>query len=136
MTRAIPKQVAQIRYCTWDFDGAAISRIAMETVMEGSYYTHAMWKVRPEREAEFVAAWQALSEVFSAPDGKPLWGSLLQSLAEPTVFISFGPWQNLSDVEAMRADPRVQTALAAAKALCVEASPGAYRCVAHVEVPR
>lgn len=102
--------------------------------MEDSYYTHAMWKVQPGREAEFVAAWQALSEVFSSLEGKPLWGSLLQSLADPSLFFSFGPWRSLSDVEAMRADPEAQAALARVKELCVEATPGAFRRVAHVEV--
>lgn len=104
--------------------------------MEENYYTHAMWKVQPGKEAEFVAAWQALSEVFSSLDGKPLWGSLLQSLAEPSLFFSFGPWQSLSAIEAMRADPSAQAALAKVKALCVEAVPGGYRRVAHVEVPQ
>ena len=61
--------------------------------MQERYYTHAMWKVQAGKEAEFVAAWRALSEVFSSFDGKPLWALL------PTVFFSFGPWQSLADIE-------------------------------------
>jgi heme-degrading monooxygenase HmoA len=103
--------------------------------MEEKYYTHAMWRVQPGREEEFIAAWQELSDAFSSLEKKPQWGSLLQSLTEPTLFVSFGPWQSLPAIEAMRANPEAQAALAKARSLCQDATPGAYRLAAHADVP-
>jgi quinol monooxygenase YgiN len=102
--------------------------------MENSYYTHAMWRVQQGREAEFIEAWRELGAAFAKLRQKPLWGSLLQSITEPTLFYSFGPWRSLADIEAMRANPMAQEALARVRGLCAEANPGAYHLVAHIEV--
>lgn len=102
--------------------------------MDDVYYTHAMWRVHKGREAEFVAAWNDLSAAFSSLDNKPLWGSLLQSVSDPELFFSFGPWRGLDDIEAMRANPAAQAALTKIRAPCAQATPGVYRLVAHVEV--
>lgn len=99
--------------------------------MNDDYYTHATWRVQDSRQSEFIEAWRELGEVFASLEGKPLWGTLVQSVAEPTLFISFGPWQQLSDIEAMRADPKAREAMAKIRRLCVDATPGAYRLVAH-----
>ena len=101
---------------------------------EPTYYTHAEWRVKPGREAEFIAAWQALGEAFAALPRRPLWGTLLQSEHEPGVFYSFGPWATAEDVAAMRADPAAQTALGRAVALCERATPGPCRRVAHIQL--
>ncbi|HEX8903352.1 MAG TPA: antibiotic biosynthesis monooxygenase [Longimicrobiaceae bacterium] len=74
--------------------------------MEEQVYTHALWRVKPGQEEEFVAAWRALSDAFVALPARPLWGTLIRSLADPSVFYSFGPWRSAGDVQAMRADPR------------------------------
>lgn len=97
-------------------------------------YTHAEWRVRPGREAEFIAAWRRLAAVFAALPARPLWGTLLQSEQEPSLFYSFGPWASAADVAAMRADPRAQETLAALAALCERATPGPYRRVVHVDL--
>jgi quinol monooxygenase YgiN len=101
---------------------------------EHTSYTHAEWRVTPGREEEFVAAWRALGEAFSALERPPIWGTLLQSETEPTVFYSFGPWVSSEDVAAMRADPIAQAAMKRVIALCESARPGLYRLVAHVDV--
>ncbi|MBX3001640.1 MAG: antibiotic biosynthesis monooxygenase [Caldilineaceae bacterium] len=103
--------------------------------MEEKYYIHAMWRVQPGREEEFIAAWQELSNAFSSLEKKPLWGSLLQSLTEPTLFFSFGPWQRLPDIEAMRANPEAQAVLSKVRALCQEATLGVYRLAASSDAP-
>ena len=101
---------------------------------EAEYYTHAEWRVTPGREEEFVAAWRALSEAFAALPRRPLWGTLLRSEREPSLFYSFGPWASADDVAAMRVEPRAQAALARVAELCERATPGPCRRVAHVDL--
>lgn len=101
---------------------------------EGTEFTHAEWQVKPGNETEFIEAWRALSDVFSSLERPPLWGSLLRSRTDPTVFYSFGPWSSADDVAAMRADPAAQSALQAVISLCESATPGSFELVAHVVV--
>ena len=98
------------------------------------FFTHAEWRVQPGREEEFIAAWRALSDVFAELPARPLWGTLLRSEREPSLFYSFGPWASEADIGAMRADPATQSAIARVAALCERATPGTYRQVAHVTV--
>lgn len=88
----------------------------------------------PGREEEFIAAWRALSETFFALEHPPLWGTLLQSEAEPTVFYSFGPWESREDIAAMRADPTARAAMDRVVELCESVKPGPCRLVSHVDV--
>lgn len=97
-------------------------------------YTHAEWRVTPGREEEFVQAWRALADTFSALERPPIWGTLLQSESEPTVFYSFGPWASQEDVAAMRADPSAQAAMNRVIELCESAKPGPCRLVTHVAI--
>ena len=101
---------------------------------ESATYTHAEWRVRPGREAEFLSAWEALAAIFSHLPHPPLWGTLLRSNTEPTLFYSFGPWRSAADVMEMRADGEVQAAFAALQALCESMRPGMYEVVRHVAV--
>jgi len=102
--------------------------------MEAEYYTLAQWRVRPAREADFVARWDHLSELFSQLPAPPVWGTLLQNEADPQLFYSFGPWQRDADIQAMRTNPAVQAAFAALKETCIDMTPGTYRRVRHVVV--
>lgn len=99
-------------------------------VSEPTAYTHAVWTVRPGEEDAFVTAWHRVADVFLELDNPPVWGKLIRSTADPTVFCSFGPWEDAADIDAMRAHPGVREALAAAIALCVTATPGGYELVA------
>ncbi len=99
-----------------------------------SVYTHARWRVQPGEEEAFIAAWNALADAFSALPAQPLWGSLLRSATDPQLFYSFGPWPSAADVEAMRADPAAQQALEQVRSHCLEAEPGMYTLVRHVQV--
>lgn len=102
--------------------------------MEQQVYTHALWRVRPGNEEAFVEAWTALADTFSSLHQPPLWGTLLRSATEPTVFYSFGPWRSAADVEQMRRSDAAQAAMAGLRQLCEEATPGLYHVVKHVEV--
>jgi hypothetical protein len=102
------------------------------TRMEEQLYTLGVWHVKEGREAEFVIAWKELGAVFASlpqpPSGK---GVLIQSVTDPTLFYSFGPWRSASDVAAMRADSRAQAGIQKIRDLCTEATPGMFRVVAE-----
>ena len=105
-----------------------------DSVEKPTYYTHAEWRVRPGREADFIEAWRALSATFASLSARPLWGTLLASESDPTLFYSFGPWASVADIEAMRADPAARTAIERVVAMCDRATPGTYKEVAHVDL--
>ena len=67
-----------------------------------------------------------------ALDRPPGTGTLIQSIPDPALFYSFGPWSRLEDVQEMRSDPRAQGAIQRLIDLCTEATPGTFRLVAEV----
>ena len=99
-----------------------------------TYYTHAEWRVPPGREGDFIEAWKALSASFASLSARPLWGTLLASESDPTLFYSFGPWASVTDIEAMRADPAARAAIERVAAICARSTPGTYKVVAHVDL--
>ena len=103
--------------------------------MDNVYYTHALWKVKTGKEEEFIAAWKRLGGAFLQIGGTSH-GTLIQSLSNTTEFYSFGPWNSLEDIQAMRADQQAQEAINKVKELCDEATPGAYRLVAEIHADR
>ena len=100
--------------------------------MEQEPYTLGRWLVEPGREDAFIAVWKELGAFFLALPHPPGPGTLVRSVAEPNVFYSFGPWKSLSDIQAMRADPRTPAMIGKLTDLCTEATPGAYLVVATV----
>lgn len=102
--------------------------------MSGPVYTHAMWRVEEGKQEAFIAAWTALGDTFAALPHPPRWGTLVRSTADATLFYSFGPWSSLEHVEAMRANDAAIAALERLRSLCVEAAPGAYELVRHVDL--
>ena len=98
-------------------------------------FTLARWDVHPGREDDFIDAWERLAETFSALDEPPLWGTLLRSTTEPSLFYSFGPWRDRAHIAAMREDPRAQAGFKEIADLCTAMSPGSYELVRHVTVP-
>src|SRR5215207_4305716 len=103
--------------------------------MDEVYYTHALWKVKLGKVEEFIAAWKSLGRTFLATGGTSH-GTLIQSLSDPTQFYSFGPWNSLEDMQAMRADALSQESIRKVRELCDEATPGAYRLVAEMYADR
>ena len=101
--------------------------------MSDVVYTHAMWRVREGNEDEFIARWSQLGTVFANLERKPLWGTLLRSTQDPRLFYSFGPWETLNDVVAMREHPAAREAFRELAGLCEEATPSTYTLVKHIE---
>ena len=100
--------------------------------MTKAYYTHAMWRVKPGNEGAFVEAWKALADVFTHLPSPATHGTLIQSLTDSTLFYSFGPWDSLEEIAAMRSDIASQAAIQRVRELCEEATPGGYRVVAEI----
>ena len=103
--------------------------------MEEQIYTHGAWLVKEGKQQEFIEAWKELGEVFGALSDPPGKGILIQSTSEPTLFYSFGPWNSMEAVEAMRNNPKAQQGIRKLIDLCTEATPGSYRVVAESAVP-
>jgi len=110
----------------------SLSRSSPETSMQDVVYTLGVWKVKAGQEAEFIAAWKELGEIFAELKRPPGTGTLIQSLSDTALFYSFGPWGGLEDVQEMRSDPRAQAAIQRLIGLCTEATPGTFRMVAQV----
>ena len=95
-------------------------------------YTLASWRVKPGHESEFVEAWKAVGKTFRElprpPSGK---GTLIQSVTDPALYYSFGPWSNSDDIVAMREDADAQKSMRRAMNLCTEVTPGGFRVVAE-----
>jgi heme-degrading monooxygenase HmoA len=99
--------------------------------MTNKFYTHALWRVKPGQQPQFVEAWTALGQIFAKlPGCGP--GTLIQSISDATLFYSFGPWSSLQAIEAMRRDPDALNGIQRVKELCDEAVPGTYQVVGEV----
>jgi hypothetical protein len=104
--------------------------------MKDSYYTHAFWHVKEGKTEEFIEAWKRFGIAISQmPDSPPAEGTLIQSLSEPLIFYSFGPWQTLEDLKAIRGDENLKKALLDIIELCQEAKPGNFRTIEKLSFP-
>ena len=63
-------------------------RSPQEESMQEVVYTLGVWKVKPGQEADFIAAWKALGEIFSRLPHPPGTGTLIQNVSDPAVFYS------------------------------------------------
>lgn len=108
----------------------------INSTMKENYYTHALWHVKEGKTDEFIAAWTLFGNALSqVPNSGPVQGTLIQSLSEPLVFYSFGPWETLEDIEAMRNNENVKKALSTIRDLCQNAKPGNYKTVLQLAFP-
>ena len=94
-------------------------------------YTLGVWRVMPGKEVAFIEAWKTLGNIFVQLPQPPGKGTLIQSLTDPLLFYSFGPWNSLADIQAMRNNPQAQEGLNKLRELCTEATPGGFRVVAE-----
>ena len=102
---------------------------ALEDKVAGAYYTLASWHVRKGNEEEFVRLWkEELADAFLQASPAAT-GTLIQSLEDPLLFYSFGPWPNLEVMQQARTDPAVGRAIKTLMELCDEAKPAPFRVV-------
>ena len=85
-------------------------------------YTLAVWTVKPGREDEFVRGWRALAAGTKA-DFPAARGTLLRDRDRPNVFISFGPWDSLDQVERWRTSDTFTARVGALRALLEDFAP-------------
>jgi hypothetical protein len=104
--------------------------------MEQKAYMVALWRVSTGQEDAFRAAWLDLAAVFVGHEHPAQFGVLLQHQTDRSLFYSFGPWNSMADVEAMRRCPDAQDAFLRVTSLCDEAQPGVYEMVEFVDRPR
>ena len=64
-------------------------------------YTLGVWTVRPGAEDDFVAAWRDMAGS-TAADFPSATAVLLRDRDRPNLFISYGPWQSLAEIESWR----------------------------------
>ena len=96
-------------------------------------FTLGRWVVLPGCEDEFIDAWRQLGAFFGTLEHPPPAGTgvLVRSLDDPSLFYSFGPWDDPAHVAAMRAHPEAAERIGAVARLCAEATPGGYEVVAR-----
>jgi hypothetical protein len=100
--------------------------------MGSDVYTLGVWRVKPGNQEKFILAWKELGAYFGSLQNPPGPGTLVQSIQDDTLFYSFGPWRDIEDIKAMRADPNTPGQITKLAALCDEATPGTYKVVARV----
>jgi len=64
-------------------------------------YTLGVWTVRPGAEDDFLAAWRDMASN-TAADFPSATAVLLRDRDRPNLFISYGPWQSLEEIESWR----------------------------------
>ncbi len=99
--------------------------------MQKPVYTLGEWHVQEDKQEEFIIAWKELGNVFKALPNPPGKGILLQSTSDPTLFYSFGPWENIKAIESMRNNREAKQGLEKLIKLCNKAVPGSFHVVAE-----
>ena len=64
-------------------------------------YTHTSWRVKARRQDTFMARWCDWVD-WSHREGLAAPAILLRDVAEPRMFVSFGPWESLSTIQSWR----------------------------------
>jgi len=75
-------------------------------------WTHGTWTVKPGREDDFVRSWRELARRATTDldvAGRP---TLLRDRETPNVFVSFGPWPSIDDVNRFRSSPAFRESVA------------------------
>ena len=68
-------------------------------------YTSGIWKVKPGRADDFVAAWTELADWTLANVPGARWAKLLCDHDDDHRFVSLGPWENLEAIDEWRSLP-------------------------------
>lgn len=96
-------------------------------------YSLGRWLVTPGREDDFVARWKDLAKFFYSLEHPPPAGTgvLIRSLQEPSLYYSFGPWDDPQHVVEMRMRPEAGAIIGDLVGMCTDASAGSFEVVAR-----
>jgi len=97
------------------------------TNMDDEYYTFNLWKIKDGNLEEFLRIWEKeLAHEFIKlnPYSKI---TLIQSLDNPNIFYSFGPWIKLSQMQAARSNEKYRLAISKLVSLCDISKSGSFK---------
>jgi quinol monooxygenase YgiN len=82
-------------------------------------YTSGRWKVAPGKEDDFVSAWAELA-TRTRGDFPESTAVLLRDREDPTLFLSFGPWPSIAEIEQWRTSETFQSGIGKIRPLLAE----------------
>jgi quinol monooxygenase YgiN len=85
-------------------------------------WTHGTWTVEPGREDAFIEAWSSVARGSIGRFGTSP-PTLLRDREHPNVFVTFGPFASMSDVDAFRASELLHEGLATIRPLLASFQP-------------
>jgi heme-degrading monooxygenase HmoA len=94
-------------------------------------YTVGTWVVKPDREHEFVDAWDALAR-WTVESGWGSHGTLLRDREQSNRFVSFAPWPSADDVERWRGSAGFREQLERVRDTLESFEPGTFDVVLRV----
>ena len=100
--------------------------------MKDDFYTLTLWKVKENNQEEFLNVWEKdFAPVFIKlnPYSKI---TLIQSLDNPNIYYSFGPWINSEQMNTSRANEDYRNVISKLVSLCSEARPGSFKNILSV----
>jgi hypothetical protein len=93
-------------------------------LLKNEYYTHALWMVKPGKLEAFLEAWHDVNlRLPGEPNAGTAQLTLIQSLADPLIFYSFGPWGSTSN------DSNIKKAISELQSFCQETKPGTFKTI-------
>lgn len=98
-----------------------------------SLFTSGRWTVKAGSEDRFVAAWEEFARWTKENVAGAGWVFLLRDRSQPNLFVSIGPWESESAVEAWRASEGFQSRVARIRELLDGFEPSTLTPVVQLE---
>ena len=96
-------------------------------------YTFGLWSVKPGKEGDFIAAWEAFARWTSEHQaGMVGEARLLEDIDRPRRFVSIGGWSDKQKVQAWRELPEFRAFFAKVGELCEETQPHMLKPVVRI----
>ena len=99
---------------------------------QNQLYTVGTWTAKPGKEADFISAWVEFARWTAENQPGAAHAYILQDLAHPQRFLTFGPWESAERIDAWRATPEFKTFGVQIRELCDDFQPGTFNLVAQV----
>jgi heme-degrading monooxygenase HmoA len=95
-------------------------------------FTLGIWTVKPGQEDDFVRAWRELADRTKS-DFPNETATLVRDREQPNLFISFGPWDSLEQIEKWRSSTTFQEGVGKIRELLDDFEPHTMDLVAAIE---